>query len=102
MRMAQLAWPVHSTGCLPPAKSRRSAICRLAGWRRFRDAAAMSDDHHHHAHDAPPSDIAQRVKALESLMIEKGLVDPAALDAIVDYFEHQVGPRNGARAGARA
>ena len=46
--------------------------------------------------------MALRVKALESLMVEKGLVDPAALDAIVDHFEHRVGPRNGARVVARA
>src|ERR1700678_2847900 len=56
----------------------------------------MSDDQHDHG-QTPPSDIALRVKALESLMVEKGLVDPAALDAIVDHFEHRVGPRNGAR-----
>jgi len=62
----------------------------------------MSEDHHHPDHDDAASDIALRVKALESLMIDKGLVDPAALDAIVDYFEHQVGPRNGARVVARA
>jgi len=60
----------------------------------------MSDDHDHG--QAPPSDIALRVKALESLMVEKGLVDPAALDAIVEHFEHRVGPRNGARVVARA
>jgi nitrile hydratase len=60
------------------------------------------DDHEHsHAQD-PPSDMALRVKALESLLTEKGLVDPAALDAIVDHFEHKVGPRNGARVVARA
>ena len=46
--------------------------------------------------------MALRVKALESLLVEKGLVDPAALDAIVDHFEHKVGPRNGARVVARA
>jgi nitrile hydratase subunit alpha len=64
----------------------------------------MAHDHHHdHAEgQAPPSDIALRVKALESLLVEKGLVDPAALDGIVDYFEHRVGPRNGARVVARA
>jgi nitrile hydratase len=61
----------------------------------------MSDDQHDHG-QTPPSDIALRVKALESLMVEKGLVDPAALDAIVDHFEHRVGPRNGARVVARA
>ncbi|HEX3364262.1 nitrile hydratase subunit alpha [Phenylobacterium sp.] len=60
-------------------------------------------DHHHHDHgQEPPSDMALRVKALESLMVEKGLVDPDALDAIVDHFEHKVGPRNGARVVARA
>jgi nitrile hydratase len=60
----------------------------------------MAHDHHDHDHDhgqEPPSDMALRVKALESLLVEKGLVDPAALDAIVDHFEHKVGPRNGAR-----
>nr|MEA2799468.1 nitrile hydratase subunit alpha [Phenylobacterium sp.] len=46
--------------------------------------------------------MALRVKALESLLVEKGLVDPAALDAIIDHFEHKVGPRNGARVVARA
>jgi len=62
-------------------------------------------DHHDHGHDheqEPPSDIALRVKALESLLVEKGLVDPAALDAIVDHYEHKVGPRNGARVVAKA
>ena len=43
-----------------------------------------------------------RVKALESLLVEKGLVDAAALDAIVDHYQHKVGPRNGARVVARA
>ena len=46
--------------------------------------------------------MALRVKALESLLVEKGLVDPAALDAIVDHFEHKVGLRNGARVVAKA
>jgi len=46
--------------------------------------------------------MALRVKALESLLVEKGLVDPAALDAIVDHFKHKVGPRNGARVVAKA
>jgi len=63
----------------------------------------MAHDHHDHDHEQePPSDIALRVKALESLLVEKGLVDPAALDAIVDHYEHKVGPRNGARVVARA
>ncbi|MDB5493205.1 MAG: nthA [Phenylobacterium sp.] len=64
-----------------------------------------SDHHHEHDHEHgqhPPSDMELRVKALEFLLVEKGLVDPAALDAIVDHFEHKVGPRNGARVVARA
>ena len=51
---------------------------------------------------AVPSDLALRVKSLESLLLEKGLVDRAALDALVDTMEHKVGPRNGARVVARA
>jgi len=57
---------------------------------------------HDHAHQAVPSDPALRVKALESLLVEKGLVDRLALDALVDTFEHKIGPRNGARVVARA
>jgi nitrile hydratase subunit alpha len=57
---------------------------------------------HDHEHQAVPSDLALRVKALESLLVEKGLVDPAALDALIDTYEHKVGPRNGARVVARA
>lgn len=53
-------------------------------------------------HQAVPSDLALRVKSLESLLSEKGLVDPAALDALIDTMEHKVGPRNGARVVARA
>jgi nitrile hydratase subunit alpha len=54
------------------------------------------------AHQAVPSDLTLRVKSLESLLVEKGLVDPAALDALIDTMEHKVGPRNGARVVARA
>jgi nitrile hydratase len=59
-----------------------------------------------HNHDPDPQDVpsdpALRVKALESLLVAKGLVDPAALDALVDTYENKVGPRNGARVVARA
>jgi len=60
--------------------------------------------HHDHDHDhqAVPSDPTLRVKALESLLVEKGLVDRAALDKLIDTYEHKVGPRNGARVVARA
>ncbi len=57
---------------------------------------------HDHDHNAPPSDTALRVKALESLLLAKGLVDPAALDALIDTYENKVGPRNGAAVVARA
>jgi len=50
----------------------------------------------------PESDAAIRVRALEAILIEKGLIDPKALDALVDTYEHKVGPRNGARVVARA
>ena len=62
------------------------------------------DGHHHHDDEGqdPPSDMALRVRALESLLVEKGLVDPAALDAIIETYEHNVGPRNGARVVAKA
>jgi len=54
------------------------------------------------SHQSVPSDPALRVKALESLLVAKGLVDRAALDALVDAYEHEIGPRNGARVVARA
>jgi nitrile hydratase len=57
---------------------------------------------HDHEHQAVPSDLTLRVKALESLLVEKGLVDRAALDALIDTYEHKIGPRNGARVVARA
>jgi nitrile hydratase len=51
---------------------------------------------------ADDGDIAVRVEALESILVEKGYVDPAALDVIVATYEHEVGPRNGAKVVARA
>jgi nitrile hydratase subunit alpha len=62
----------------------------------------MDDQKPDHQHQLVPSDMTLRVKALESLLVEKGLVDPAALDALVDTYEHKVGPRNGAKVVARA
>ena len=73
----------------------------------------MSHDHEHDHHDeddvqehrehgAPLSEVELRVRALESLLVDKGLVDPAALDALIDTYETKVGPRNGARVVARA
>jgi nitrile hydratase len=65
----------------------------------------MNDhDHHDHAHDdgSELPEIALRVKALESILVEKGYIDPAAIDVIVETYETKVGPRNGARVVARA
>ena len=83
----------------------RSAAAGAAG---AAGAAAMpthahADSHgHDHEHQDVPSDLTLRTKALESLLVEKGLVEPAALDALIDTMEHKIGPRNGARVVARA
>jgi nitrile hydratase len=76
----------------------------VAGAAVVPDVMGAQEDHHDHDHDhqAVPSDPALRAKALESLMVAKGLVDRAALDALIDNYEHKVGPRNGARVVARA
>jgi nitrile hydratase len=60
------------------------------------------DEEHVREHDKPLSGPALRVKALESLLVEKGLVDPKVLDAVIDLYETKVGPHNGARIVARA
>ncbi|CAH6279469.1 nitrile hydratase subunit alpha [Klebsiella pneumoniae] len=57
---------------------------------------------HEHDHTEPPEEIVLRVKALESLLLEKGMIDLAALDQLVDTYEHKVGPRNGAQVVAKA
>lgn len=62
--------------------------------------------HDHHDHDHPhallPPAPALRVKALETILTQKGLIDPAALDAIIDTYENRIGPRNGAHVVAKA
>jgi len=55
-----------------------------------------------HAHSLLPCDPALRVKALETLLVQKGLIDPAALDEIIDTYENRIGPKNGARVVAKA
>ena len=64
----------------------------------------MPHDHsdHDHSHALLPPDPALRVKALETLLTAKGLIDPAALDEIIDTYENRIGPRNGAEVVARA
>ena len=75
----------------------------IAGAAVVPDVTGAQEQHDHkHDHQAVPSEPALRVKALESLMVAKGLVDRAALDALIDNYEHKVGPRNGARVIARA
>ena len=59
-------------------------------------------DHHHDHADNRYSDMEARVKALETVLTEKGLIDPKAIDVIVETYETQVGPRNGAKVVARA
>ncbi|WP_300038117.1 nitrile hydratase subunit alpha [uncultured Roseobacter sp.] len=62
----------------------------------------MPHDDPDHPHSLLPSDPALRVRALETVLTRKGLIDPAALDAIIDTYENRIGPRNGARVVARA
>jgi nitrile hydratase len=68
----------------------------------------MHDHHPHHPHDhddhhgSELSPMEARVRALESILVEKGYVEPAALDAIIDTYETKIGPRNGAKVVARA
>ncbi len=57
---------------------------------------------HHHDHGSNLTPIEARVRALESILVEKGYVDAAALDEIIDTYETKIGPRNGARIVARA
>ena len=60
------------------------------------------DDQHDSDHTDPPEAIVLRVKALESLLVEKGLLDSSAADAIAETYQHKVGPRNGAKVVAKA
>lgn len=64
--------------------------------------AHMPHDNHEEPHSLLPPEPALRVKALETILTRKGLIDPAALDAIIDTYENRIGPRNGAQVVARA
>src|SRR5262245_9137430 len=87
-------------------KTTRRSFLKKAGTAAGATAAAsgkLAHAHEHgHEHQAVPSDLTLRVKSLESLLVEKGLVDRAALDVLVDTYENKIGPRNGARVVARA
>src|SRR3954471_19329629 len=60
------------------------------------------DHHHDHEHGSELSEMQIRVRALESILTEKGYVEPAALDAIIEAYETKIGPHNGARVVAKA
>jgi nitrile hydratase subunit alpha len=62
----------------------------------------LSEDHGHGHHPRPDSEVALRARALEALLVSKGLVATDAIDAIIELYERDVGPRNGARVVARA
>src|SRR3977135_3817130 len=65
--------------------------------------AASTDDHDPHPdHGSELSEMQLRVRALESILTEKGYVEPAALDAIIEAYETKIGPHNGARVVAKA
>jgi len=72
----------------------------LAGSEQRAYFSPMSHDHHDHDNELDP--MAARVRALETILTQKGLIDPAAIDAIVETYETKVGPRNGARVVAKA
>jgi nitrile hydratase len=92
--------PVGRRGFLKNAAATAASMATAAAGTPVGHAHEPHD--HDHDHQAVPSDLNLRVKALESLLVEKGLVDRAALDAIVDAYETKIGPRNGARVVARA
>ena len=75
----------------------------MAGGAGAAGAAESARQHEHdHDHQVVPDDIALRVRALESILVEKEMIDPADLDAVVDAYENRIGPRNGAQVVARA
>lgn len=69
----------------------------------FSMASSDDDDHeHHHQHGSELSETQLRVRALETVLTEKGYIEPAAMDAIVEAYETKIGPRNGAAVIAKA
>jgi nitrile hydratase len=64
----------------------------------------MAHDHgdHHHDHGSELSEMQLRTRALESILLEKGYIDPAALDVLIETYEKKIGPRNGAQVVAKA
>src|ERR1700704_4510843 len=74
----------------------------MAGKDMIGKDMAGKDDDHHHEHGSELSETELRVRALETILTEKGYVDPAALDRIIEAYETRIGPHNGARAVAKA
>src|SRR5262249_47732591 len=64
----------------------------------------MAHDHddHHHEHGSELSEMQLRVRAMETVLAEKGYIDPAALDLIIEAFQTRIGPHNGGRVVAKA
>ena len=92
--------PVDRRGFIKNAAAGAAGIAAGSGGHAHAHGDHAHD--HQHEHQVVPSDMNLRVKALESLLVEKGIVDRAALDTIVDTYETKIGPRNGARVVARA
>jgi nitrile hydratase len=78
-------------------KAAATTAAALVGQPRLEGAAQEE-----HEHQTVPSDLALRVKALETVLVEKQMVDPAELDEVVDTYENEIGPRNGAKVVAKA
>ena len=85
-------------------KETAAGAAGMAGGATAGGAAGAAGGQHDHDHDHQlvPDDIALRVRALESILVEKEMIDPADLDAVVDAYENRIGPRNGAQVVARA
>ena len=95
------------SGCVRTVSSRKSKSEAKMGPPNPHHPHGHSDHDHDHdehpgPHGSPLTDTQLRVRALESLLVDKGLVDPAALDVLIDTYETKVGPRNGAQVVARA
>ena len=85
-------------------KETAAGAAGMAGGATAAGAAGGAGEQHEHDHDhqVVPDDIALRVRALESILVEKEMIDPADHDAVVDAYENRIGPRNGAQIVARA
>ena len=86
----------------PAAPRAVAAAAIIAAWPRTSTTTATSHDHDEHDHGSELSETQRRVRALETILTEKGYVDPAALDVLIETYETKVGPHNGARVVAKA